>query len=296
MAYWNVHGGDLFRVTATPSPTWAYGNGVFDIAGFPDDAQMKAQFGRAWGDVGAGVLAISFVRRVDGVITEADVAFNPKWTWTLDDLAGTSRDGGYPFKDVALHELGHVWGLLHAWEYEQVWWDSVMNYKSKFYYAVELFADDTAAVRAAFPPGPSVRDGLISSYTTYYDDFDQGPDYTPVQPSVATVRAGGSFSLTDPIKIENPGTVPLARPMVEVYLAPTRLSFTGAVLAKRLRLTGTVPSGATQKVDVGKIAVPKNTRPGTYYLAFFLRDPKDVYQANNGSWSTEDVTLTVTKR
>jgi hypothetical protein len=57
-----------------------------------------------------------------------------------------------------------------------------------------------------------------------------------------------------------------------------------------------VPSGATQKVDVGKISVPKGTRAGTYYLAFFLRDPKDTYQANNGAWSTEEVTLTVTRR
>jgi hypothetical protein len=296
MAYWNVYGGDLFRVTDSPSSTWSYGNGVFDIAGFPTDAQMQAQFGRGWGDVGAGVLAITFAKRVDGAITEADVVFNPKWSWTLDDAEGTSRAGGYPFKDVALHELGHVWGLLHAWEYQQVWWDSVMNYKSKFYYAVELFADDTAAVRDAFPPGVQLHDGLISSYTTYYDDFEQGPEYTPARPSAATVRAGSSFSLTGPIKIENTGTVPLVKPMVEVYLAPQRLSFTGAVLVKRLRLGGTVVSGATQTFSVGAIRVPPGVKPGTYYVAYFLRDSKDVYQGNNGAWSDEDGAVTVTRR
>jgi len=296
MAYWNFYGGDILRVTSSPSETWAYGNGVFDIPGFPNDAQMTAQFGRGWGELGAGVLGISFVRRVDGVLTEADIVFNPKWSWTLDDAEGTSQGGGYPFKDVALHELGHVWGLRHPWQYQEVWWDSVMNYKSKVYYAVELFADDTTAIRDAFLRGVSRRDGLISSYTTYYDDFQQGPEYTPVRPAVSTVRAGGSFSLTDPIKIENTGTVPLARPTVEVYLAPARLSFAGAVLAKRVRLGGTVPSGATQKVNVGKISVPAGTRAGTYYLAFFLRDPKDAWQANNGAWSTEEVTLTVTRR
>ena len=295
MAYWNVYGGDLFRVTTSPSDTWAYGNGVFDMVGFPDDTQMQAQLGYTWGSVGGGVLAITFAKREDGLIKEADVVFNPKWNWTLDDAEGTSREGGYPFKDVALHEIGHVWGLKHPWQFQQVWWDSVMNYKVKFYYAVELFADDTAAVRDAHPPGVSLRDGLISAYTTYYDDFEDGPEYTPTRPAVSSVRGGGNFGLTDPIKIENTGTVPLARPMIEVYLAPRRLSFTGAVLVKRVRLGGTVPSGATQTVDVGKIPVPRNVKAGTYYLAFFLRDPKDAYQANNGAWSYEDATVTVTR-
>jgi hypothetical protein len=221
--------------------------------------------------------------------------FNPKWNWTLDDVEGMSRDGGYPFKDVALHEIGHLWGLLHAWQYQQVWWDSVMNYKSKRYYVVELFADDTAAVRDAHPPGVSLRDGLISSYTTYFGDFKQ-PEYTPSRPAVDTVRAGSSFNLTAPIKIENTGTVPLVRPTVEVYLAPSRLSFTGAVLAKRVRLGGTIPSGATQTLNVGPIRVPPGAKAGTYYVAFFLRDPRDAYQGNNGAWSDEDGTVTVTRQ
>jgi hypothetical protein len=296
MAYWNVYGGDLFRVTSTPSATWSYGNGVNDIGGFPDDTQLRAQFDVTWGEVGTGILAFAMARRVDGVVLEADVVFNPNRPWTLDDVEGMSRSGGFPFKDVALHELGHVWGLLHAWEYGPVGWDSIMNYREKPYYAMELFADDTAAVRAAFPPGVSLRDGLISSYTTYYDDFRELPEYTPARPKVPSVRAGGSFSLTSPIKIENTGTVPLARPLIEVYLAPQRLSFTGAVLVKRMRLAGTVRSGAAQKVDVGKIPVPPKTQAGTYYVAFFLRDPQDVYQANNGAWSNEDVTVKVTRR
>ncbi|MFY9825949.1 MAG: matrixin family metalloprotease [Thermoanaerobaculia bacterium] len=295
MAYWNLYGGDVFRVSS-PSPTWSYGNGVFDIGGFPGDAQLRTNFDVVWGDLPPGVLAFTMARRVDGAITEADIVFNPNKHWTLDALEGTSQGGAFPFKDVVLHELGHVWGLLHAWEYGPVSWDSIMNYRAKPYYATELYADDTAAVRAAFPPGVALRDGLISSYTTFYDDFRQLPEYTPVRPAVSTVRAGKSFNLTGSIKIENPGTVPLTRPTVEVYLAPARLSFGGAVLVKRVVFAGTVKSGATQQINLGKITVPPATKAGTYFLAFFLRDPKDVYQDNNGAWSTEDVTLTVTRR
>jgi hypothetical protein len=35
---------------------------------------------------------------------------------------------------------------------------------------------------------------------------------------------------------------------------------------------------------------------GTDYVAFFLRDPKDAYQGNNGAWTDEEGTVTVTRR
>jgi hypothetical protein len=296
MAYWNRYGGDLYRVTATPSSTWAFGNGVSDIAGFPDSPTMNQQFGSGWYEIGSAVLAVTFTRKANGVLLEADVAFNPAWTWTTDELAGMGHNKLYPFQEVVLHELGHVWGLKHAWQYQQVGWDSVMNYKSKLYYQEELYADDTAAVRAAFPPGVALRDGLISSWTTYYDDFEQGPEYTSVHPTVDTVRAGGSFALTSNIKLENTGTVKLVNPVIEVYLTPAQLSFTHAVLIKRVQVRGTVPMAATLPVNVGPLRVPTSAKAGTYFLGFFLRDAKDAYQGNNGAWSDDDVTLTVTRR
>jgi uncharacterized membrane protein len=120
--------------------------------------------------------------------------------------------------------------------------------------------------------------------------------YTPAAPKIASARAGGSFSLTGPIKIENAGTVALARPKVEVYLAPQRLSFEGAVKVKTMRVAGTLVSGATKKVSVGKVRIPGDLPPGTYWLAFYLPDSKDAWPANNASWSNYDVTLTVTGR
>ncbi|HEY0514321.1 MAG TPA: hypothetical protein VGH73_20620 [Thermoanaerobaculia bacterium] len=297
MALWNLYAGDLFEVVATPSSTWAFGNGVSDIAGFPPDDQMLVNFGMTWGEIGNDVLAITISHKENGVLTEADVAVNPNRSWTVDEVVGMRYFQPYPFQEIILHELGHVWGLHHpSEEHVQAGWDSVMHYKDRHYYVEELFPDDTNAVRAAFPPGVSLRDGLISSYTTYWNTDVNLVDYVPARPSVSTVRASGGFTLTDPIKIENPGTVPLDNPLVEVYLTPKQRSFTGGVLLKRLRVPGTVPAGGLQVVDVGPLRVPAGTRAGTYFLAFFLRDPKDVYQANNGAWSNEDVTLKVTRR
>jgi hypothetical protein len=168
MAYWNRYSGDLFRVLDPPASTWAYNNGVSDMVGFPDDTVMKRQFGYDWTDLGDGVVGVTFARREGGIIVEADVAFNPHKSWTLDDLAATGgQDKIYAFKEACLHELGHVWGLNHPFDDDAtVTWDSVMDYKPRQYWVGELFADDTAAVRHAFPPGVPIRDGLISSYVT----------------------------------------------------------------------------------------------------------------------------------
>lgn len=59
MSYWNLYSPNLFRVMDPPRPTWAYGNGISDIAGFPDNAQMTRQFNYPWPD---RVLGITFWR------------------------------------------------------------------------------------------------------------------------------------------------------------------------------------------------------------------------------------------
>jgi hypothetical protein len=294
LAYWNVYAGDLFRVSTNPSETWAFGNDVFDIAGFPNDEQMMQQFKVTWEDIGSNVLGVALVRRRNGAVVEADVALNPSVAWTLDAVEATTRGGAYSFREVITHEIGHMWGLRHPFETQEAWWDSVMQYKSKIFYLGTIYADDAMAVRSAFPPGVAIRDGLVSSYVTSWEHDDAlFATYDPAGPRSSNAKAGGIFSLNGPIKIENVGTMPLANPKVEVYLVPKRFSFEGAVLIKTVRVQGILKPGATRQVNVGKITIPAKVPPGTYWLGYYLRDPRDRYPANNGAWSNADVTLTV---
>ncbi len=294
MENWNRYAADLFQVPPAPAASWSFGNGVFDIAGFPDTAELQRGLGRGWS---AGALSLVAWRVQDDHIVEADIAFNPAQSWSLDDVE-TSRQGGpLPFRDSLLHELANAWGdqgpfdPLGFPDFPVVSRDSVQNLRSQAFQQAVLFAEDAEAVRSTYP-GTALRDGLISSYVVIPSLLT--PFYIEARPSAATARTGGHFLLSS-VKIENPGTVTLVNPAVEVYLVPQRFSLAGAILLKRATFKLKLAQGAAQDLNLGTITLPRKTAPGTYYFAFVLRDPKDAYQANNTAWGSELARLTVTK-
>lgn len=287
MAYWNIYAGNLFRILVNPTGTWAWGNGVNDITGFPSDADMVSQFGpaAAWG---ADTLAVTYTRwSGNGPILEADIAVNPHFQWTSDDAFATLlTNSAYGFRQTILHELGHTWGLQHPWESQRVWWDSVMNYAPKNFRYSKLFSDDAAAVRSAYP-GVAIHDGLLSAYVTDYG-FGNSPDYFDSLPSPSVVAAGSSFQMTQPITLENVGTDDLVNPAIEVYLTPQRISFDHSIYLGTLRYSDVVhpfPNSSIHRLNTGPLTVPANTPSGLYAVAFFLRDNGDGLQGNNSAWT-----------
>lgn len=292
LAFWNKYGKNLFRVYANPPNTWAFGNGIFDIAGFPSNSTMIQQFGQGWG---SDTLGVTWTRVSGSRIIEADIAFNPAFSWTTDQSLGTHRTNSLQsFNQTMLHEAGHAWGLKHPWATQNVWWDSVMNYAPKSYRVAVLFTDDTNAVRKAYP-GLKLRDALISSYSTADGPFDSHAVYTPAVPSPRSVSPGGSFSILNPIKIENAGVGNIVNPSFEVYLTPRRFSWDRAIFLGTVRTNVTIKPFFTQRFSISSLpwTVPRGTPPGTYFLGFFIRDPKDRAQENNSSWSNSDVTVVV---
>jgi hypothetical protein len=297
MAKWNRYAGDLFQVSPAPRPTWSFGNGVFDIAGFPDEAGLMRGMGRGWGS-GLAFALVAW-RIQDGHIVEADIAFNPAESWSLDDADTARQDGPLPLRDTLLAELGSAWGyqglvdILHGvlGDFPVVSRDSVQNVRAQEHRLAVLFGEDAAAARSTYP-GVAVRDGLISGYTVIPSPLT--PLYFPARPSVASVRAGGRFVL-GPVKIENPGSVTLVNPTVEVYLVPQRFSLAGAILLKRIRARLTLQPGDARNVELGPVVLPRKAPSGTYAFAFVLRDPADAYPENNQAWSGEGVQLTITR-
>lgn len=291
MASWNLYAANLFRVRKTPTGTWAWRNGVFDLAGFPSNTQMQNQFGDNWG---ATTLGITYYRWTTGPIVEADVALNPAYSWTLNERIATTSGSAQSFRQTMLHELGHVWGLHHPWETQNVWWDSVMNYAPQAYRFAHLFADDTTAVRTAFP-GTTRRDLLISGYRTRDNTSSNNATYLASKPTPSTVRAGNNFTLGNPIKIENTGTSNIVNPKVEIYLVPQRLSWNNSRYLKTVSFTVNVQPFSTVYLNLGSIKIPTNVPNGTYFVGYFIRDTNDGNQNNNSAWSDWNGTVRVTR-
>jgi hypothetical protein len=296
MAYWNLYGRNIFQVAPQPASEWAFGNGLSEIPGFVSNADLVQQFGIGWPSGGTSVVLwqLSPDRRHT---VEADVAFNPDREWTLDEDLATRDTNVVSFPEWILRELGTAWGYQGLYSVGQDPppgdRDSLMPPTAWGFDPPEIFAEDAAAARATYPGAKPIRDGLISSYTLQV----AGDSLIPVAATADadSVPAGGSFDLVNPIKIENPGTKPLAQPKVEVYLVPRRYSFDGAILLRKIAVRATLRPRGVVKFEVGQVRVPADTPTGTYYFAFLLRDPQDARQANNLAWSSPWAKIEVTR-
>lgn len=289
MSRWNHHRPDLFRVYTQPDGTWAWGNGVFELAGWPSEAQMLQQFGSGWG---ASTLGVTYYRWSSGPIIEADVALNPAYSWTLDnEYATRSSNAVHGFEQTMLHELGHSFGVQHPWETQDVWWDSVMNYAPKRFRFPVLATDDAAAVRGAYGVSP-VHDGMVSFHRTADSTSSNHPVYTAGSFSPGLLAPGGSFSITG-LKLENNGTDALVNPLVEVWLTPTRMSWSGAIFVGSRTINATIPTFNTYYFSTGTMFLPASVPAGSWYLALFLRDSADTVGHNNSAWSGYNEVLSV---
>ncbi len=288
MAEWNRYG-DIFRVSA-PTGTWAWNNNRYDLAGFPSDADMIAQFGAPWGPT---TLGITYARWIGtGNILESDVALNPAFPWTLDDALGTNATTpDWSFRQTMLHELGHAWGLQHPWETQNVFWPSTMNYGPKWARDPNLHADDTAGIRSVYP-GIALHDGSLSMYRTIDDAASGNPTYVAVVPSAASFTHGQNLTFTGAALLQNLGTTNLVDPVIDVYLSGTRLAYTDVAYAGRSTYTATVPPypNALQQVNLGSYPIAATVPTGSYFPVIFLAGAggSDAAPSNNSAWGAQD--------
>jgi len=207
-------------------------------------------------------------------ITERDVAFNGNVTWTT---SATNQAGGpVDFRTVAIHELGHVLGLLHETTNSSVMnvtgWDPAFARHS-------LTADDRNAVVFLYPgtgPGPNAfADLLIRSI-----------DVTPL-----SAGPGDAVELT--YEMQNAGTTGTGGFTAGAYLTG-RLVPVAADPFVGSAAEGDLASGEFRS---GRIlgVVPTNLRPGKYRFGVLL-DSEGVVgernEANNGGASGAPLVIT----
>lgn len=292
MSTWNGIADNLNRVSGAELGTWSWGNGRFEMVGWPDNDTMIAQFGEGWG---ATTLAITWSRwNGSGVILESDIALNPAYCWTLDESrSANGSDTCWGVDQSTLHELGHAWGLAHPWESENVWWDSVMNYAPKEFRLPFLHEDDTDAARVSYPGATIDLDGLVSLYQTQDNANSMHATYTSAFPWSTTIYHGQTLTLGN-IQVENPGTLAFADPSVEIYLAQNWRSWSDSYYFLRTASYGiTVDPSTTRGLIVNPTTIPDTMPTGRYYPSIYLRLDGDQSTGNNTAASSPNVTATI---
>jgi hypothetical protein len=269
MSYWNKYA-NIFSVLSNPTSSWAWDNGVNDMAGFPSNQSMINQFGEGWGD---GTLAVCVSKLdSDGFRIESDIAVNPAFNWTTDDFTTFNDPNVFNLDNTLTHELGHAWGLEH--QFEKL---SIMNYAPKKYDAYNvIYLDDAAAVRSAFPNNAT---SLTDLGVALFDSVGtQNYDDSSLDKSV--VAASDSLTVTDFV-IENTGTVTVT-PSINWYLTPSIHSFAGSYF---------VGSTSHSVLETNKrfltsrtLSIPSGIPNGTYYLACSVGISNDSISENNSSW------------
>jgi hypothetical protein len=268
MSKWNYYA-DVFRVYTTPSGTYGWNNGRFDLAGWPSSAELQSVYGSGWDP---GVIGVTFVQwDGGGWITEADIALNPAFSFTLDDewvYDGAPAEG---FRQVMTHELGHMHGLQHQFNYL-----SVMNYMpEEFRFFGIPYADDAAGVRAEYPAAAvSLTD--LGVYLYYDSGYQSVSDATyPV-----SVTAGAGLTVNN-YQVENVGTNTISVPTIEWYLTAGRTFgsdyyYLGSSTYPSLAAFTSFTPSTVQRTFTVPVSVPS----GDYYLSAFIRDDDGVSQSS----------------
>ena len=284
LSNWNYYT-DIYRVFASPTGTFAWTNNVFDLSGFPSSTQLQSTYGTTWP---SNVIAYCFSRG-DPVIVESDIAMNPAFSFTLDDEAVYNGGSARSFRQVMLHEMCHMWGLNHNFNFPSIMNDS----QDVFRFFGFPYMDDAEATRAAYSAGIVARTDL-AIYLRYSVGTQSMGDVT----FPASVAAGSSFSVNN-YHVENMGTTTISTPTIEWYLTSARNFATSHFLGSTTygslaRFQYHAP--ATTSV-ARTLTIPSNVPAGSYYLAAFIRNDSSPQQStfpfnNDSSWSRTKMTVT----
>jgi len=291
LGYWNRYSAGSFAFFPTPNFTIGWPNNRNET-GFLTNAQVNNLYGF---DYGGNVLAVCFTRllAIFNTTAEADIAYNPAFSFAVDPNVTYSNPLAYSFRQVALHELGHAFGRQHAWDSDPAGiYPSTMNYFPDGFYQAEggrVFTDDAQSIRAAYSGG-SVNQTDFGIYLWSMNGTRSGGD-----PSVNVVRnlsmqgavlQGNSFSISN-AWIENVGTV-TRDTHIDFWLTPTARdhSLAGGVYCSSSTI-GTLSRGSGVSYNTF-VTVPQTMPPGQYYLCAIISQV-DAFPDNDFAWSRNTI-------
>lgn len=259
-----------FNYVYSSDNTWASGDGINSV-GFTSAYN--------WGPTELAVTLTRYHSCVllfsNGSISEVDVLFNPakSYSTALNPFPPGPFDSTYNFKLVAIHELGHAFGLKHEDDI-QATLNSVYPNSGVIGNAndVQPHADDILGNRATYGTCCTERDLAVTAYErTSPGNSDR---IRPPGTSYRGHRVSYKFTLA------NRGTTNQSSVRVEFYLSTDRFISTAD------RYLG----AATYSLNAGfegtytaSVTIPVSLSPGNYYFGYIIDPQGSVAEIDEGN-------------
>ncbi|MBK9146195.1 MAG: T9SS type A sorting domain-containing protein [Flavobacteriales bacterium] len=277
--------------------TWGANNGKNEILGWQSSSTLDQAYGYTWG---ASALGVCITYSVNGTacsrIKEADIAFNPAYSWTTDwNTAAQSNIVDY--RSIIMHETGHAWGYQvganypESYDYGQ---PSVMH----GYYggavwenARELHAKDAQVIRNKYADQATVNVVTDLGAETYRALSGSGLQNSYASPTM--VSSGGQITIHR-ITAENNSTTQQNNVRLRFYLSTDRsLGSSDHLVAMHSLGNMAAISRSVNSYTLNTVGVP----PGSYYIGVKISRNGSSYStddrsANDVSWTTFKVNVT----
>lgn len=216
-------------------------------------------------------------------IDETDIGFNNNISWSTGTYSYSNPTGSpYNFEAVALHELGHAFGLLH----EDRWMATMNSYYPDsgpfgHYKECDPFADDRQGIRFLYPDG------------TYEADVAASP--------LKRTGAGSSNLVSSPLAAARGSYVTIEFTFSNLSTSTATFDI-GFYLSTNSYISiydtllgmnhGAWGSPGYTGTFIRTLWIPSWITPGTYYLGFIVDDGGNLAE-NNESNNFQEMPRTI---
>lgn len=289
MWVWN-HFMDVYRFVDDDG---SYGhNSENEFGGYPSSSQLNNIYGYMWG---SSTLAVTLSYSYGGCteIIEADVFWNPAYSWTSDANFALDNSGVVLQRPVTMHELGHTWGNQRGTYAETYDYDVATVMQPYYSNVVEdgwgIHVNDAYLLRRIYDDQASILGVQDVGVESYYGGNGLNNAWT----NATTYTPGSSITLNN-VLVENNSYAALPDVRVRFFLSTNRTISTGD------RQMGGYWSwssfcGECSNVGDYTMSIPSDTPPGTYYVGAIVSINgfgSDGFTQNNATSFHKAITVT----